>query len=126
MQGIALENKTYCLATDQNASLIKSDNPVNYTAVTSPQIFYEKYLMEEIEDVSNGLGHINVTLTVYLFFVYVAIFLLLVLDITLGKFSLGINFTGPPWPSPVPTALTFYLLKACQFKNRAVPLICDS
>ena len=97
MQNIVLENKTYCLATDKNPNLVKLDYPVNYTAVTSPQIFYEKYLMEEIDDISNGLGHINVTLTVYLFVVYLAIFFLLALDITLskGKLSLGINFTVP-------------------------------
>ena len=100
MQPIVLENKTYCLATYKNRSLVELDYPDNYTAVTSPQIFYEKYLMEEIEDISSGLGPINFTLTGYLLVVYIAIFLLLAADIKLskGKLSLGINFTGPPLP----------------------------
>ena len=101
MQPIVLQNNTYCLATYKNRSLVELDYPGgNYTAVTSPQIFYEKYLMEEVEDISSGLGPINVMLTGYLLAVYIAIFLLLAADIKLskGKLSLGINFTGPPLP----------------------------
>ena len=89
MPDVMLKKGTFCVGTDENSSLIKLKFPANYTAVTSAEIFYERYLMSDIDDISNGIGPLNSTLNFYLAIVYAGIFYFFAKDILQGKFSLG-------------------------------------